>query len=130
VHRSPGFLTSNLIGRREDGEWIKEFEASHGTAADMWEDHLKGKETSFNPLGMATALLDTIQWAGEISGQKHEIDHFTTTLRKAMHHTFRYDKGTRDMSGPSGFTTEQFVDRVAWRFERYLDGRVSNHIFF
>ena len=31
VHRSPGFITSNLIGKREDGAMIKEFEASHGT---------------------------------------------------------------------------------------------------
>ena len=27
VHRSPGFITSNLIGKREDGALIKEFEA-------------------------------------------------------------------------------------------------------
>jgi len=31
VHRSPGFITSNLIGKKEDGSMIKEFEASHGT---------------------------------------------------------------------------------------------------
>jgi isocitrate dehydrogenase len=31
VHRSPGFITSNLIGRRDDGVMIKEYEASHGT---------------------------------------------------------------------------------------------------
>ena len=37
-----------------------------------------------------------------------------------MHNTFRYGQGTRDMSGPSGFTTEEFVDKVAWRLHRYL----------
>ena len=31
VHRSPGFITSNLIGKSESGSLIKEFEASHGT---------------------------------------------------------------------------------------------------
>ena len=31
VHRSPGFITSNLVGKRADGTMIKEFEASHGT---------------------------------------------------------------------------------------------------
>merc|ERR1719201_855706 len=31
MHRSPGFMSSNLVGRREDGVMIKEFEASHGT---------------------------------------------------------------------------------------------------
>ena len=30
VHRSPGFITSNLIGKAADGRLIKEFEASHG----------------------------------------------------------------------------------------------------
>jgi len=45
---------------------------------------------------------------------------YTNTLRLAMHNTFRYGQGTRDMSGPNGFTTEEFVDKVAWRLERYL----------
>ena len=36
VHRSPGFINSSLIGKREDGAKIMEFEASHGTVADMW----------------------------------------------------------------------------------------------
>merc|ERR1719183_1344223 len=40
VHRSPGFITSNLIGKRSDGVMIKEFEASHGTVADLWHMHL------------------------------------------------------------------------------------------
>ena len=31
VHRSPGFITSNLMGVAVDGTPIKEFEASHGT---------------------------------------------------------------------------------------------------
>ena len=33
VHRSPGLITSNLIGKQADGTLIKEFEASHGTVA-------------------------------------------------------------------------------------------------
>ena len=33
VHRSPGFITSNLIGKSDDGNLIKEYEASHGTVA-------------------------------------------------------------------------------------------------
>ena len=36
---------------------IKEFEASHGTVADLWHDHLDGKETSLNPLGMVEAII-------------------------------------------------------------------------
>ena len=37
-----------------------------------------------------------------------------------MYDVFRYGQGTRDMSGPSGFTTEDFIAKVAWRLERYL----------
>ena len=60
VHRSPGFITSNLIGKRlSDGAMIKEYEASHGTVADMWAAHQRGEETSMNPLGMAEARTRT-----------------------------------------------------------------------
>jgi hypothetical protein len=45
---------------------------------------------------------------------------WTVTLRKAMHNTFRYGQGTRDMSGPTGYTTEDFIKKVAWRLDRYL----------
>ena len=43
VHRSPGFITSTLVGKRDDGTMIKEHEASHGTVTDLWEAHLKGE---------------------------------------------------------------------------------------
>merc|ERR1712187_369480 len=61
VHRSPGFISSSLIGKRDDGSFIKEYEASHGTVADLWHMHLAGKETSMNPLGMVVALLDAMK---------------------------------------------------------------------
>ena len=37
VHKSPGFISSNLIGVSDNGEMIKEFEASHGTVSDMYQ---------------------------------------------------------------------------------------------
>merc|ERR1712008_87795 len=63
VHRSPGFITSNLVGKRADGSLIKEFEASHGTVADLYHAHLRGEETSMNPLGMVMALVDAMDHA-------------------------------------------------------------------
>lgn len=131
VHRSPGFITSNLVGKAADGSLIKEFEASHGTVTDLWHDHLAGKETSFNPLGMAEAMIGAMEHSATLDAEKHPDDHtkqeakakifnYCTTLRTAMHNTFRYGQGTRDMSGPSGYTTEDFVDKVAWRLNRYL----------
>lgn len=131
VHRSPGFITSNLIGKNDDGSLIKEFEASHGTVTDLWHDHLAGKETSLNPLGLAEALIGAVQHAAKlqldanpgdtnIENTYNYIMNYTKMLRLAMHNTFRYGQGTRDMSGPSGFTTEDFIDKVAWRLDRYL----------
>jgi len=127
VHRSPGFITSNLIGKRDDGVMIKEFEASHGTVTDLWHAHLRGEETSLNPLGLVEAMIGAMQHgakleleAGGPEENYEKVMTWTTTLRKAMHNTFRYGQGTRDLSGPDGFTTEDFVKKVAWRLERYL----------
>lgn len=131
IHRSPGFITSNLVGRKDDGSLIKEFEASHGTVSDLWHDHLTGKETSLNPLGLVEAMIGAMQHAATLEAEKYPDDiekqtvkakvfNYCTTLRESMHNTFRYGQGTRDMSGPSGFTTEDFIAKVAWRLERYL----------
>jgi isocitrate dehydrogenase len=66
VHRSPGFITSNLIGKAPDGTLIKEFEASHGTVTDMWEAHLRGAETSINPLGLVEALIGAMRHSADL----------------------------------------------------------------
>jgi isocitrate dehydrogenase len=70
VHRSPGFITSNLIGKAADGSMIKEFEASHGTVADLWHAHLRGEETSLNPLGMVEALIGAMDHAASLASVK------------------------------------------------------------
>ena len=138
VHRSPGFITSNLIGKRNDGTIIKEYEASHGTVADLWHAHNAGKETSMNPLGMVDALLCAMNHSATLqlqesreredsgdqdSSEREEAEailRFTELVKKAMHNTFRYGQGTRDMAGPTGLTTEAFIDKVAWRLGRYV----------
>jgi isocitrate dehydrogenase len=129
VHRSPGFITSNLVGKKDDGTPIKEFEASHGTVADLWHMHNRGEETSMNPLGMIEALigamlhsceLQHIALGGKDDGALDNMKRFTDALRQALHNTFRYGQGTRDMAGDEGLTTEQFVNKVAWRLGRYV----------
>ncbi|CAE8647884.1 unnamed protein product, partial [Polarella glacialis] len=114
VHRSPGFITSNLIGKSDDGTLIKEFEASHGTVADLWHMHLRGEETSMNPLGMVVALLGAMDHAATLNPETHnEVSKFTINCREAVYEAFRSGNGTRDLSGPEGLTTEKFVDWVA-----------------
>lgn len=136
VHRSPGFITSNLVGKADDGRIIKEFEASHGTVTDLWLDHLAGKETSLNPLGIVEAMMGAMNHSASLALEANPNDeatkdmhdkvlNYTSTLRLALHNTFRYGQGTRDMTGPEGYTTEDFVRKVAWRLGRYLAQQVE-----
>lgn len=117
VHRSPGFLTSNLVGKTDDGRSIKEFEASHGTVSDMWHDHLKGKETSLNPLGMVEALCGAIEHSAKEQPSGSGIKSFAQIMRESMHTSLKSNEGTRDMMGPKGLTTEQFVETVGARID-------------
>jgi len=134
VHRSPGFITSNLIGMDDEGRIIKEYEASHGTVTDLWDQHLAGDQTSLNPLGLVEALIGAMNHSAIIQyekdpstkGEHDKIMSFTTTLRLALHNTFRYGQGTRDMAGPEGLTTEAFIEKVGWRLGRYLADQVEN----
>jgi len=121
MHRSPGFITSNLMGKASDGRLIKEFEASHGTVADLWHMHLRGEETSFNPLGMLEAVIGAIQHAAALDTTNQDaMMEYTTKLREVIHRRFVLGQGTRDMQGPSGLTTEAFMDCVADRLDRHL----------
>jgi len=114
VHRSPGFITSNLIGKSADGTLIKEFEASHGTVADLYKAHLRGEETSMNPLGMVVALLGAMDHAATLHpDHKDEVFRWTGHVREAVYAAFREGRGTRDLCGPEGLTTEAFVETVA-----------------
>lgn len=118
VHKSPGFISSSLLGQDASGNLIKEFEASHGTCADMNADRLQGKETSLNPLGMVEGLIGAIQHAASQHGPVDPALNFCSSLRSTMHRLFRENRGTRDLCGPSGLTTEQFIDTVASELTR------------
>merc|ERR1719387_2897109 len=101
---------------------IKEFEASHGTVADLWHAHLRGEETSFNPLGMIEAVIGAIQHAATLNTtHQGEMMEYSTTLRQVVHRRFVVGQGTRDMQGPDGLTTEAFIDCVADRLHRVLN---------
>lgn len=115
VHRSPGFITSNLIGKNEDGSMIKEYEASHGTVSDMDLARIRGEPTSLNPLGMVEALIGAIQHACDLNGKENnaELITFTNNIRALMHRAMVSGHGTQDLCGPTGLTTEGFVDHIA-----------------
>jgi len=118
IHRSPGFLTSVLNGVNTDGTIIKEFEASHGTVTDMWHAHKRGEEASLNPLSMMEALIGAIHHSAKLTGglNAQPLHDFATKLQKAIHtQMVTPGKASRDLSGPNGLTTEQFVVAVRER---------------
>jgi isocitrate dehydrogenase len=126
VHRSPGFLTSVLNGVNDDGSIIKEFEASHGTVTDMYHAHKRGEETSLNPLSMMEALIGAmnhsallhIKRSGKKTSNEENYLEFSKKLQQAIHTQMTTPgKASRDLSGPSGLTTEQFVKAVRERLE-------------
>jgi len=129
VHRSSGFLTSVLNGVNDDGSIIKEFEASHGTVTDMWHAHKKGEEASLNPLSMMEALigamkhsvvLNTKKNRGNITENDQKYHDFAVKLQSSIHaQMMTSGRASRDLSGPNGLTTEQFVIAVRAR----LDGK-------
>lgn len=102
------------------------YEASHGTVADLYAAHLRGEETSFNPLGLVEALMGAMEHSASLySGEVKDCDKvvgFTRTLRKHIHHAFVSGHGTRDLCGPSGLTTEQFVEHVGRKLSNSLKG--------
>ena len=68
-----------------------------------------------NPLGMAEALIGAMNHSAILAGEAEDgpIQTFTGKLRMCMHTAMVSGQGTRDLCGPSGLTTEQFVATVA-----------------
>lgn len=121
IHRSPGFLSSVLNGIKDDGSIIKEFEASHGTVTDMWIAHLRGEETSLNPLSMMEALIGAIRHSVKSANNPYnskEVLDFCDRLQKAIYsQMITQGKATRDLSGPTGLKTEDFILAVKLRID-------------
>lgn len=115
VHRSAGFISSALTGVAKDGALIMEFEASHGTVTDMEQARLAGKETSLNPIGLVDALIKAMNHSARLQGEQQlkTMQGFTGKLYTAMCKVMTDGRGTRDLEGPKGSTTEQFIAYVA-----------------
>jgi isocitrate dehydrogenase len=43
----------------------------------------------------------------------NEVHAYTAKLRASIHKLFREGRGTRDLCGAAGLTTEEFIDAVA-----------------
>ncbi len=121
IHKSPGFITSVLVGKAGDGSKIMEFEASHGTIADQFAKHNEGKETSVNPLGLVSALIGAINHSAKLGAERahitienaDELKNFTAKIYAEMTGAMASGNGTRDLYPEKGLTTEGFIDFVA-----------------
>ena len=130
VYKSPGFISSALTGVKPNGQKIMEFEASHGTIADQYAKFKAGEETSVNPLGMVHALRGAIDHSANLAVESNtiqksdaeKIKRFTAMMYESMCDAMAAGKATRDLSGPEGLTTEQFVDEVANRLQAKVRG--------
>jgi hypothetical protein len=107
--------------------------------------HLRGEETSMNPLGLAEALIGAMQHAAYLHSQQQSssggsgssgngnggtageteqaVRTFTDGIRQAIHANFVAGNGTRDLCGPGGLSTEDFIDKVAEHLS--VDGAVG-----
>jgi isocitrate dehydrogenase len=125
IYKSPGFISSVLTGFAKDGRKIMEFEASHGTIADQYAKFKAGEETSVNPLGMVYALRGAIDHSANLSksADAEKIKAYTAAMYSSMCEAMAAGKGTRDLSGPSGLTTEKFVEEVASRLATKMSAK-------
>ena len=99
MHRSPGFITSNLIGKKDDGTLIKEFEASHGTVADLWAAHRRGEETSMNPLGMVRTVNTGQIVVSCLAGANQQLNTTTASILSICTCAWSYFNSSMLMSG-------------------------------
>lgn len=79
----------------------------------MHRARLNGEETSLNPLSMMEALLGAMEHSAVLAGKGSKIDtdyiDFVKKVQNAIHAQMTTPgKGTRDLSGPKGLTTEGF----------------------
>jgi isocitrate dehydrogenase len=128
MYKSPGFISSVLTGVTASGQKIMEFEASHGTIADQYKNHVEGKETSVNPLGLVHALRGAIDHSAALAAENRlisttdadKIKEFTGAMYDAMCEAMADGRATRDLAGSSGLSTGGFIDEVAGRLEEKM----------
>ncbi len=114
---SLAMMTSVLVS--PDGKY--EFEAAHGTVTRHYYRHLKGEETSTNPMATLFAWTGALAKRGELDGNKKLVD-FAHHLEETAVGTIEAGIMTGDLtalweSTVMGYkvTTQEFLDMVAQR---------------
>lgn len=118
---SLSMMTSVLVS--PDGKY--EYEAAHGTVQRHYYKHLKGEETSTNPLATIFAWTGALRKRGELDNIQ-ELSVFADKLEKACIDTVEAGKMTKDLalitnlSYVESLNTEEFIKAVRKTLEAAL----------
>ncbi len=99
---SLAMMTSVLVS--PDG--VYEYEAAHGTVQRHYYKHLKGEETSTNPIATIFAWTGALRKRGELDGLP-ELSAFADKLEKASLATIESGKMTKDLALITTFDKEK-----------------------
>ena len=102
---SLAMMTSVLVSP----EGFYEYEAAHGTVTRHYYKHLKGEETSTNPMATLFAWTGAIKKRGEMDGNAMLVD-FANTLEAASLRTIEEGVMTKDLSQLSELTEKKIVN--------------------
>jgi isocitrate dehydrogenase len=100
---------------------VYEYEAAHGTVQRHYYKHLKGEETSTNPVATIFAWTGALRKRGELDGIK-ELCKYADLMEKATLQTIESGKMTKDLalittlSDVTTLNTEEFIDAIADTF--------------
>ena len=119
---SLAMMTSVLVA--PDG--TTEYEAAHGTVTKHYYRHLKGEETSTNPMATIFAWSGALRKRGRLDGLK-DLEHFADALEGACLDTLRGGVMTKDLvdlvdEGVSAraVTSEAFIAAIRENLEKRL----------
>ena len=119
---SLAMMTSVLVS--PDG--VTEYEAAHGTVTRHYYKHLKGEETSTNPMATIFAWTGALRRRGQLDGLT-DLSAFAGKLEQACFTTLNQGTMTKDLAGlvDEGFTAHavtsaQFIAAIRQNLEAAL----------
>ena len=103
-----------------------EYEAAHGTVTKHYYRHLKGEETSTNPMATIFAWSGALRKRGRLDGLK-DLEHFADALEGACLDTLRGGVMTKDLVGlvdegvsARAVTSREFIAAIRENLEKRL----------
>ena len=120
---SLGLMTSVLL--TPDGNTV-EAEAAHGTVTRHYREHLKGNETSTNPIASIFAWTRGLRYRGRMDDSP-DVEQFADTLERVCVETVEAGHMTKDLAiniGPdmAWLNTQAFFDRIVERLQSEMAG--------